>query len=110
MCTMPATQPRLQITPSPHSHLLLERLSKITGKGKATIIRELLDEASPALEMMLAAFEQIDKTPEEMQAAVGRLAAQAHRTIAQATLDLDTDRKPGRKPGKKQGRGAANTG
>jgi hypothetical protein len=97
------------VTPTQQSHLLLERLSAVTGKGKATIVRELLDEASPALQQMLEAFEQLAKRPQEMEAVVHRLAAQAHQTIAQATLDLGTDRKPGRKPGKR-GRGAANTG
>lgn len=106
---MPATQPRLQITPTLQSHLLLERLSELTGKGKATIVRELLDEAAPVMESMLEAFEQLAKRPQEMEAVVHRMAAQAHQTIAQVTLDLDTGGKPGRKP-KGQGRGAANTG
>lgn len=106
---MPTAQPRIQITPTLQSHLLLKRLSKLTGKGKATIVRELLEEASPALEMMLEAMEQLKKRPQEMEAVVHRMAAEAHQTIAQATLDLDTNRKPGRKPGGR-GRGAANTG
>ena len=106
---MPRARPKLQVTPTEASGLLLAKLSKLTGKGQATIVRELLDEASPALEMMLEAVEQLAKRPQEMEAAIYRLAAQAHQTISQATLDLDTDRKPGRKPGKK-GREAANTG
>jgi hypothetical protein len=99
----------MHVTPSEGSYLLLTRLSKLTGKAQATIVRELLDEAAPALEQMLEAFEQLAKRPQEMEAVVHRLAAQAHQTISQVTLDLDTDRKPGRKPGKR-GRGAANTG
>lgn len=95
---MPATQPRLQITPTLQSHLLLERLSKLTGKGKATIVREMLDEAAPAMQAMVEAFEQLAKRPQEMEAVVHRMAAQAHQTIAQVTLDLDTGRKPGPKP------------
>lgn len=106
---MPAARPRLHVTPSEGVHRLLERLSKITGKGQATLVRELLDEASPALEQMLEAFEQLAKRPEELEAVVHRMAAQAHQTIAQASLDLGTDRKPGRKPGHR-GQGAANTG
>ncbi len=105
---MPNARPRIQVTPSEASYHLLKRLSKLTGKGQATMVREMLDEASPALQMMVEAFEQLAKRPEEMQAVVGRMAAQAHATIAQATLDLDNDRKAGPKP--KQGRGAAKTG
>lgn len=103
---MPNARPRIQVTPSDQSYRLLVRLSELTKKGQATIVRELLDEASPALEMMLEAVEQLQKRPQEMEAVVHRLAAQAHQTIAQATLDLDIDRKPGPKP-KKPGRGAA---
>jgi predicted DNA-binding protein len=100
----------MHVTPSERTSRLLGKLSKATGKGQATLVRELLDEASPALEMMLEAVEQLAKRPQEMEAVVHRMAAQAHQTISQATLDLDTDRKPGRKPKAKQGQGAANTG
>lgn len=104
---MPAARPRIQVTPSDQAARLLGELSKLTGKGQATIIRELLDEAAPALQMTVDAFRQIQARPEEAQAAVMRLAAQAHATIAQTTLDLDNSQKPGRKPGKPSGRGAA---
>jgi sugar (pentulose or hexulose) kinase len=106
---MPNARPRIQITPTEETYHLIVRLSKLTGKGQATLVRELLDEAAPALKMMIDAFQEIGKSPQEIRAAVGRMAAQAHQTIAQATLDLDNDRKPGRKPGNR-GRGAANTG
>jgi predicted DNA-binding protein len=105
---MPAARQRMHVTPSETTSRLLGELSKVTGKGQATIVRELLDEASPALEMMLQAFQQLAKRPQEMEAVIHRMSAQAHQTISQATLDLDTNRKPGRKP--KQGQGAANTG
>jgi hypothetical protein len=107
---MPNARPRIQITPTEPTFRLLGRLSKITGEGQATIVRKLLHQANPALEMMVEAHEQLAKSPEEMQAAIHRMAAQAHQTISQATLDLDNDRKPGPKPKPKQGRGAANTG
>lgn len=107
---MPAARPRMQVTPSQSTFLLLRELSELTGQAPATIVRELLDEAAPALQMTLEAFRAIKARPQEAQAAVARMAAQAHQVIAQATLDLNTDKKPGRKPGKKTGRGAANTG
>lgn len=105
---MPAARPRMQVTPSENSFRLLVELSKLTGKAPATITRELLDEASPALEMMVTAFRDIHSAPEQAQAAVMRMAAQAQVAISQATLDLNTDRKPGRKP--KPRKGAAETG
>lgn len=116
---MPAARNRIQVTPSETVSRLLAELSALTGQGQATMIREMLDEAIPALEMTLEAFRTIKARPEEAQAAVLRMAAQAHQTIAQASLDLDKarERKRGRKPGggpatagaaaKKSGRGAA---
>ncbi len=105
---MPAARPRMHVTPSETVYRLPQELQRLTGKSPATMVRELLDEASPALEMMVTAYRDLRTTPEEAQAAVMRMAAQGHAVIAQATLDLDTNKKPGRKPGK--GREAANTG
>lgn len=107
---MPASRPRLQVTPSEQGYRLLKELSNLTGKAPATIVREFLDEAAPILETSIEAFRAIKERPDQAQAAVARLAAKAHAGIAQATLDLDTNKKPGRKPGKKPGQGAANTG
>jgi len=47
--------------------------------------------------MTVEAFRTIHSRPEEAKAAVMRMASQAQMTIAQATLDLNTDKKPGRK-------------
>jgi hypothetical protein len=96
----------MHVTPSQPVFLLLQELSRLTGKPMASMIREMLDEARPALEMMLQALRDMETRPDAMQAAVGRMAAQAHAHIAQATLDLDTNLKPGRKPGKQPGGGA----
>jgi len=95
----------MHVTPTERTRLLLDELSKLTGKAPATMVREILEEASPAFEMMIESHRQIQTRPGEAQAAVLRMAAQAHATIAQASLDLDTNKKPGRKPGK-QGTGA----
>jgi len=101
----------MHVTPSETAYRLLGELSQLTGKPPATIVRELLDEAVPALEMTVEAFRNLQARPEEAQAAVVRMAAKAHQVIAQATLDLDTamEKKPGRKPGGGKGRGAAKT-
>lgn len=107
---MPTKHPRIQFTPTDAVAPLLRELSELTGKSQSGIVRELLEEAVPALEMTLEAFRTLQKRPAEAQAAINRLAARAHQTIAQATLDLDTSLKPGRKPGAgKKGRGAAKT-
>ena len=103
---------RIYITPSPTVGPLLREVSKLTGKPAATIVREMLDEAAPALVAMIEALRVMKRRPEQAQAALARMAAKAQIDLAQAQLDLDAAirKKPGRKPGKKPGRGAANTG
>lgn len=105
---MATIEKRIQLTPSSRTAPLLRELATITGKPVATLVREILDEAAPALEMTLEAFRQIAERPDQMQEAITRMAAKAHQSIAQATLDLDLIAKPGRKPSR--GRGAAKTG
>ena len=107
---MPAARPRMHVTPSETVYRLLQAISKATGTPPASLVRELLDEAVPALETTLEAIQLIQNRPAEAQAAMARLSAIAINNLTQAQLDLDTAMKqrPGRKPGK--GRGAANTG
>lgn len=107
---MPTKHPRVAFTPTDRTAPLLRELSELTGKSQSGIVRELMEEAAPALEMTLEAFRTLKARPEEAEAAVMRLAAQAHATIAQATLDLDTSRKPGRKPGRHKGGGPSKPG
>lgn len=99
---MPAARARMQVTPSETAFRLLRELSRLTGQAPATLTRELLDEAVPALEATLEAFRLMEKRPEQAQAAMARVAAMAVRDLSQAQLDLDTalEKKRGRKPRK----------
>lgn len=108
---MPAARPRMQVTPSETVYRLLGELSKLTGQAPATITRELLDEAVPALEMAVDTLRDVKKRPERVQAAMARFSARAINELTQAQLDLDTamEKRRGPKP-KKKGPGAANTG
>jgi predicted DNA-binding protein len=109
---MQITKRRMQVTASETSFRLLRELSALTGQAPATITRELLDEAVPALEMAVEALRDAKKRPDRVQAAMARFAMKSINDLTQAQLDLDTAmrKKPGRKPGKKSGTGAANTG
>lgn len=108
---MPAARPRMHVTPSETVYRLLQELSTLSGQPPASLVRELLDEAVPALEMAVMAMRDMKRRPEETMAAMARLSNTVMRDMSQAQLDLDTamQKRPGRKPGK-QGRGAANTG
>lgn len=117
-------KPRMQVTPTRTSFLLLKEMERLTGKAPATITRELLDEATPALEAAIEALRVLKQRPKQAMQAVDRMLDTAMLGAAQARLDLDKamNAKPGRKPRKaasvsraaspraKQGQGAAKTG
>lgn len=109
---MPAARPRMHVTPSISVHALLGQLSRLTGKPPATIVRELLDEAIPALETSVEALQMLKDRPQAAMQAVDRMLDDAMRGATQARLELDKamNKKPGRKPRKDKGQGAANTG
>ncbi len=109
LVAMPAARPRMHVTPSETSYRLLSELSKLTGDAKATIVRELLDEAAPAMQLAVESIREIKKRPQQVQAAMARFSARAINDLTQAQLDLDSamEKKRGPKP---KGRGAANTG
>lgn len=109
---MPGIEKRVVVTPSPTTGPLLTALSKALGKPKATIVRELLDEAAPALQTSLEAIRLFKTRPEQAQAAMARLATHSINQLTQAQLDLDKalSKRPGRKPGPKPRKGAAKTG
>lgn len=98
--TMPAARQRMQVTPSETAHRLLKRIAELSGKGPATITRELLDEAIPAMELTIKALEMVNERPQEAQAAMARFAAISINRLTQAQLDLDKalEGKRGRKP------------
>ena len=106
---MTTKHPRIAFTPSDTTAPLLREIAELTGKSQSGIVRELMEEAVPALLMTLEAYRTIKARPEEAQAAVMRMAAQAHQRIAQVTLNLDMSKKPGRKPGPKK-TGGSRTG
>ena len=113
---MPGTiEKRIAITPSPVAGPLLREMSKLTGKPVSAIVRELLDEAAPAMKEVVDAMRLVKRRPEKALEAFQRMATQAHSDLAQLQLDIAQaqGKKPGPKPKaakKKPGRGAAKTG
>lgn len=79
----------MQVTPSETAYRLLKRISELTGQAPATITRQLLDEAVPAMEVTIEAFELVQGRPQEAQAALARIAEHSINKLTQAQLDLD---------------------
>lgn len=103
---------RFSITPSPACEPVINELAKLLGKPKAAIVRELLDEAIPALQMTIEAVRIAQTHPERAQALMADFGAKAVRDLMQEQMDFSEalKKRPGPKPAKKTGRGAAKTG
>lgn len=103
---------RFSITPSPAVEPVLIELARLLKRPKAAIVRELLDEAMPALQATLEAVRIAKSHPERAQALMAEFSARATRDLMQQQIEFSEamKKRPGRKPGKKTGRGATKTG
>ena len=99
MAARPTKNPRIAFVPSDVVHALVRRVSDMSGKSRASIVAEILDDVAPVLQGQLDAMEKIAGKPEEARALVAAYANEAIATIAQAQLDLD---EPKQKPGRKR--------
>lgn len=101
-------RPRLQITPSPELWRLIDLVHARTGQPKSGIVSELLDQAQPAVVMLLQALELAAEAPREAQRLLTNFSADAVGQLMQAQLDLDkaiTDKRTVK--GKRAKRGAS---
>lgn len=64
---MPSNKPRLALTLPQHRYDLLERLARLQGVSKASIIMELMDEAWPVLERVCVAIEAVQRMQEDVK-------------------------------------------
>lgn len=87
---MPASNPRLNVTVTPHQHQLLMELGELQGRSAASFLREMLDAAMPMLDAMLpiyrSAAQQAAMQPEALQLAIRDALAGVEAQRAQ--LDL----------------------
>lgn len=96
---MPASNPRLNVTVTPHQHQLLMELGELQGRSAASFLREMLDAAMPMLDAMLpvyrSAAQQAAMQPEALQLAIRDALAGVEAQRAQLDLlGLIADTKP----------------
>lgn len=99
--------PRIAFVPSDHLLTVITQLSELSGKSKASIVSEIMDEAATVMSGQLAAYRQIAAAPEKAREVLQQYANDAVAQIAQVVMDFE---EPPKKRGRKPGRGAANTG
>jgi len=96
---MATIEKRLSITPTRRTHHVLDRYVAITGKAKARLITELLDESTPILVDMLDTLEKAKNKPAIALETAQKYAQRAHGQIDAIQQDLELfKKKAGRKP------------
>lgn len=89
MATPKTRSPRIQVTLPPEVMEILERLSKLTGQGKGTLVSELMLEALPAMQTAIEAIAVVKESPHEAQRMLARFSNEATMKLAQEQLSFD---------------------
>jgi hypothetical protein len=90
---MAAQHPRIGVITVPRVRSALERISAVTGTPMGTIVREMLEQALPALNQMADALEAVPKNPGEALAKMAKVLEQASVDTAQMGLELGEESK-----------------
>lgn len=64
---MPSVKPRLALTLPQHRYDLLERLARLQGVSKASIVTGLMEEAWPVLERVCVAIEAVQRMQQDVK-------------------------------------------
>jgi predicted DNA-binding protein len=101
--------PRIQVTLSPESRHLFEKLSELTGQSQSAMLAEIADTALPALQVTVDALEAAKAGKyEEVRRLTSHFAHKATGDLAQQMLDLDADMDARTVKGKRKKKGQAN--
>ena len=105
---MASISPRIQISPSLDVGNALRELSRLTKRPQSRVVAELLDEALPALTMMVEALSIAKKSPEAAKALMDDYSLRAVHSLTQEQIKFSDaiKKKPGRKPKGASGRTA----
>lgn len=84
---MPTTKPRITITMEPPVGAAIARLANLTGRPKAALLSELLNEALPAIANLVRSIEQAQRADEHTKARFVESVRDLAES-AEATFDL----------------------
>jgi len=90
---MPSENTRVNLTLPPDVVSVLDRLGACTGAGRATIVREWLIEALPALEGFAKAAEMVTNKNIDAFLVMGQVLRDINATGSQLELDIKKSRK-----------------
>ncbi len=90
---MPSAQTRVNLTLPSDVVAVLDRMAKVTGAGRATIVREWLIEAAPQLGELAKALELASKKNVDAFEVMTRVVNDAASDVGQLSLDIKRDRR-----------------
>lgn len=90
---MPSDQTRVNLTLPPEVVDVLDRLGKVTGAGRATIIREWLIEGTPMFAEMARAAEMAAQKNIDALEVMGKVLREASRQVDQLELEVTAKRR-----------------
>lgn len=95
---MPTLKPRVQVTLQPQTHAVIERLAKLQGRTRGSVIAELLDSIAPTLTRTVALLEAAMEAPNDVKRGLRSVVEGVHAELVQvsgdasAQLDMLLDR------------------
>lgn len=121
---MPAVNPRITITLKPELHVMLKRLSALTGNSQSAMVAELLESSAPVFERMVTVLEAAERlqseglsAPKQISESLSKAQARLEQQFGQALEVFDQGGAPllaaaevaaaGRGPRRRGGRPAA---
>lgn len=90
---MPSKNARVNLTLPQEVADVLDRLSRVTGAGRATIVREWLIEGLPAIDQLAKAAEMASKKNIDSFLVIGKVLRELNEQTGQMELDIKKTRR-----------------
>jgi hypothetical protein len=84
---MPTIKPRVQVTLEPQTHEVIDRLARLQGRTRGSIIAELLDSIAPVLAQTAAILEAAEAAPKDVLRGLKSVVEGVHDELLDAAGD-----------------------
>lgn len=95
---MPTIKPRVQVTLEEQTHAVIDRLARLQGRTRGSIIAELLDSIAPTLARTVSLLEAAVEAPNDVKRGLRAMVEGLHQEVvevsgeASSQLDMLLDR------------------
>lgn len=84
---MPTDKPRVQVTLEPETHAVIERLAKLQGRTRGSVIAEFLDSIAPSLTRTVALMEAAMEAPNDVKRGLKAMVEGVHQELVEVSGD-----------------------